>query len=157
MTVSLLDILLLASYPPGSSHTAKNRPAEITKGLSPLRLCIHHPSHPRRLSVCTPLLSRSGSYKRSRAVNSWLSLLPSEPCYMIAGIRGRQCERVFQDSRSLIRWRSHTAHKDTRKDFRWEGRAAAALWLVLKLGNGDSRGARRSRNQTGPADPSVET
>ena len=126
------------------------------KGLSPMRLCIHHPSHSRGLSLCTPLLSRSRSYKRSRAVNSWLSPLPSEPCCRIAGIRARQCERVFQDSQSLTRWRSHTAHKDIRKDFRWEGREAAALWLVLQLGNGDSREARRSRNQTDPADPSVK-
>jgi hypothetical protein len=28
--------------------------------------------------------------------------------------------------------------------------------LVLQLGNGDSREARRSRNQTDPADPSVK-
>ncbi len=56
----------------------------------------------------------------------------------------------------MTRWRSHTAHKDIRKDFRWEGREAVALWLVLQLGNGDSREARRSRNQTDLADPSVK-
>ena len=68
----------------------------------------------------------------------------------------RQCERVFQDFLSWSRWRSHIAHRDIHTDFRWEGREAVALWLVLQLGSVDSTEARRSRTQTDPADLSVK-
>jgi hypothetical protein len=64
----------------------------------------------------------------------------------------RRCEQAFQDSPSLTRWRSHSVRRDIRTDFPWEGRAAAALSSVLRLGSGGRRGVRHSRTRTGPAD-----
>lgn len=71
--------------------------------------------------------------------------------FRVVEIMERQCERVFQGSRSLTRWRSHIAHRDIRRDFRWEGREAGALWSVWPLDTGDNREVRHSRTQIDPA------
>lgn len=102
--------------------------------------------------LLSPYIELLSTLRTELVVSSYIPLSERLLLGIVRATRVLECAQVFRGFPSSIQLRFHTAHRDIRTNYRWEGRGGAALWSVSQLGTEDRKAGTHLTIRIGPAD-----